>query len=397
MTDQSQNDSDNVVEQNRGNQLSRRSILGATGTAVIGTSIGVPGAAAAEEGGFTVVEGETMVIDEDHYIGHGQIQIDGDLVIDGDVTFRFDGFETQDRGAHLGITGGGSITFENKGDTLWIDQTAENLGVATRLDDGFQMGDGKGRIIFDGTVDLTHQSRGEGQTFMFIPPETGSAEVNGVAWPSGSAELYENSERGEEAMASDIGFSWAGFESDLKMKNCWIYGFSHNTFYYRVHEGSLTLENCLIEYSGSRGVGVPQGGLDIRDSTIVIGSVQAYQLFSWEATNTAFQLEGDGSEDHPREVYIENVDVIYDTCEEHESDRVELFGTWNNFSDFEVEIVNSRYDDDSIDWGEDGESFSYDGEFKSGARSNAIQSKRDQVFTHGKPERRSFVDCGRVN
>lgn len=371
-------------------------MLGVVGTAAVGSSFGLAAQASSESGGITVPEGETKVVDRDRHIGHERIEVDGDLVIDGDVTFTFDGFDTKDRGAHLGITGGGSITFANEGDTLWIDQTAENLAVSTYPEAGFQMGDGRGRIIFNGTADLTHHSGdGPGMTFVFFPPTSGSVEVNGVAWPHGSAEVYDHPNEGR-GVASDIGFSWGGTGGSVSMKNCWISGWSHNTFYYRAGEGYLDLENCLIEYSGSRGLGVPMEGLDIRDSTIVVGSKKAYQLHSWGAGATAFQLEGHGVEDHPREVYIENVDVVHDTCERYDGGTA-LFGTWNNQSDFAVEIVDSRYDADDIPWGVTGDAYEYEGDFDAPARPSAMQSKREEVFTHGKPERRSLVDCGRVN
>lgn len=255
---------------------------------------------------------DTRTLSADRKMGHDQLVVgpDEELIIDGDVTLTWDGF-AEDRALLEALQIDGTVRFANEGDTLTLDQTATNLGLHTSLGPGAQFGDGRGSIVFRGETDLLDVDKsGPGPHFMLFPPATGTATVEGVAWPDGAGAQIPADHDCDADYGSNIGFSGSFWEytSDVVFRNCYIWGFSHNLFYYYRHYGSLTLENCLIEHSGSRGVSVPKNGLALRDVTLNIGGKHAYQLFSCGCGVTGFQVEtDDGSH---REAHLENVDVV---------------------------------------------------------------------------------------
>lgn len=313
----------------------------------------------------------TRTLSEDRQMGHEQLVVEDDeeLVIDGDVTLSWDGF-TEDRALLEALRIDGTVRFASEGDTLTLDQTAPRLGLHTKLGPGAQFGDGRGTIVFEGEVDLLDVDKsGPGPHFMLFPPEDGTATVNRVAWPHGAGAPIPDDHDCDGEHGSNIGFSGSFWEftSDVVLRNCVIWGFSHNLFYWYRHYGSLTLENCLIEHSGSRGVSVPRDGLDMSDVTLNIGGKNAYQLFSCGLGVTGFQVEtDDGSH---REAALENVHVLNrrERCRDGEVARYgvdgSLFGQWyDNGGSFTFELTDCHTELDPAspshvtvdgDWGTD--------------------------------------------
>lgn len=297
--------------------------------------------------GYEVTD-DVRVLDEDRQMGHGTFEVTSEetVIVDGNVRLTWDGFDSPDGGLlENAVDIAGTVCFANEGDRLILDQTAENLGLNTNLHGGARFGDGRGTIIYEGEADLFDLGKDEIH-WMLFPPRSGKAVVNGVAWPDGSGKM-KSSGNCDGKYATNIGFSWAGYdEGDLVMKNTLIWGFSHNLFYWRAHHGSLSLIDSSIEHSGSRGVSIPEGGLEMRDVTLNIGGKNAYQLFSCGIGLTGFQVETDDG--NHREAHLENVHVI-SRSERYDGDEVRypsdgsLFGRYyENGGTFTFHLDNAH-------------------------------------------------------
>jgi len=252
---------------------------------------------------------DTRVLREDKQMGHSTWTVASDqtVIVDGEVTLSWEGFDSPDRGALEAIEIAGTVTFADEGDRLILDQTAENLALNTKLRGGARFGDGKGVIIYRGTADLVTPNRKEKPRphYMLFPPDSGRAVLNGVAWPDGSG---ARADKCSAEFGSNIGFSYGQSNGDLVMKNTLVWGFAHNLFYWYRHDGSLTLIDSVFEHTGSRGITPPEGGLEMRNVTVNVGGKNAKQLHSCGSSLNAFQVEtDDGSE---RTANLENVHIL---------------------------------------------------------------------------------------